>query len=365
MHIYSSQIIQFIQEIKRFIREVISQEVGLKVCRERFYNRRGDYSYPIKVVIFNHKKMLGYFDSDFYEMGFHECLMTVSKEKLHAIIRHEVAHYICFIKQGSGIQPHGIEFKTFCLNLGWNEEVFRATICLDEGENEAFEESSVLRKIKKLMALSSSSNQNEAELAMIKSQELLLKHHIDSKYLGSDEEKIILKRIMKQKKGNGKMRAIALILETFFVNTVFSHGGGFICLEIVGNSIDVEIAEYVADFLQEEFERQWDFAKKKCSLKGMIEKNSFFLGIAKGYCNKIASLKRSYKTEEASALMVIEKKLAFAKEMIYPRLSTTRSQGRNCSHSAALGEQIGRKLEIKPGIHSSKKSGAFLSYFSN
>ena len=38
--------------------------------------------------------MLGYFDSNFYELGFHECLMHSGREQLHNVIRHELAHYI-------------------------------------------------------------------------------------------------------------------------------------------------------------------------------------------------------------------------------------------------------------------------------
>ena len=76
---------------------MLSKEIGLKVVGDRFYDKRQEYSYPIKAVIFNNKKMLGYFDSHFYEIGFHECLMQVNEELLHDIIRHELGHYITFI----------------------------------------------------------------------------------------------------------------------------------------------------------------------------------------------------------------------------------------------------------------------------
>ena len=105
--------------------------------------------------------------------------------------------------------------------MGWGEEVYKATSAWRGTRNASeMEESGVLRKVQKLMALATSSNKHEAEQAMIKSQQLLLKHNIESKYIGGeDEEKIFLKRIMKQKKENAKMRSIANILETFFVNT--------------------------------------------------------------------------------------------------------------------------------------------------
>ena len=58
--------------------------------------------------------MLGYFDSNFYELGFHECLMQSSREQLSNVIRHELAHYMTFINYGEAVQPHGAEFRAFC-----------------------------------------------------------------------------------------------------------------------------------------------------------------------------------------------------------------------------------------------------------
>jgi hypothetical protein len=235
MLIYSQKIIQFVNEIRRAAKEILSKEVGLRVFGDRFYDRRQDYSFPIKVVIFDNRRLLGYFDPDFYEMGFHESLMHGNRRQLHQVIRHELAHYITFINNGPAVLPHGAEFRAFCQQMGWGEEVYGATLCLETALNATIqqEESTILRKVQKLMALATSSNKNEAEQAMIKSQQLLLKHNIDANAIdGEDEEKVILKRIMKQKVMNTKMRSIALILQTFFVSAVFSRGGEFTYLEI-------------------------------------------------------------------------------------------------------------------------------------
>jgi len=366
MLIYSKKIIGFLNEIKSVTKHILSQELGLKVFGDRFIDRSGQFSYPIRVVIYNNKSMLGYFNSDFYELGFHECLMRSSRDQLHNIIKHEIAHFMIFIDYGSAVQPHGIEFKQFCRHLSWGEEVFSATTCLDDGATgPCNEESAVLRKVQKLMALATSRNEHEAELAMIKSHQLLLKHHIDAKYIGAeDEEKVYLKRILKQKKEDAKMRSIAIILETFFVSTVYCRGGGFIYLEIVGSVVNIEIAEYVACFLDKELDKIWEQAKKQfAGLKGMVAKNSFFMGIAKGYCNKINSLKRVYDTDVSNALLVIEKKLVEAKKMVYQRLKSTKSGGRYCPLSGTLGEKIGRELNIQPGINApSKNSQTSLTY---
>lgn len=364
MLVYSKKIIQFINEIKCAVKDILSTEVRLKVAGDRFYDRYQMGSYPINIVIYNNKTMLGYFDPNFYEIGFHECLMHSSKLQLHNVIRHELAHYISFITHGEGIASHGSEFRAFCEQMGWGEEVYKATTCLDGGQNIAgLEESSVFRKVKKLMALATSSNQNEAELAMIKSQELLLKHNMESKYIASEDgDKIFLKRILKQKKEDAKMRSIAKILETFFVSTVYHRGGDFTYLEILGEAVNVEIAEYVADVLADELDKLWIQAQRSSQLKGLIAKNSFFLGLAKGYCNKIQSLKRDYGADEHNALMVIEKKLIDAKAMAYQRLSSKTSSSRYCGTASALGEKIGRQLNINPAVsRSSGVAGLFLN----
>lgn len=353
MLIYSKKIIRFINNIKDILKDVLSKEIGLKVFGDRFYDRRQEYSYPIKIVIFNNKKMLGYFDPHFYEIGFHECLMQANRELLQDIIRHELAHYITFIKYGETVNAHGVEFKAFCMGKGWNENVFKATTCLDDNVNfHQAEENNLLRKVQKLMALTTSSNEHEAEQAMIKSQQLLLKHNIDFRNIENDnDEKILLKRILKQKKNDAKMRSIAHILGTFFVNTIYNRQKNYIYLEVIGNATNVEIAEYVANTLVHQLEMLWNLTKKQQpDLKGTIAKNSFFLGVAQGYCNKINFLKRQYDKNTFNALIVIEKKLQDAEAMVYPRLTKGRSNARYCSKSSSLGEQVGKKLNINPAV---------------
>lgn len=120
MLVYSKKIIQFVNEIKSIVKEVLSGEIGVKVHGNRFYDRQMT-SYPIKVVIFNANSMLGYFEADFYELGFHETLMHSSKELLRNVIRHELAHYMTFIHHGATAKPHSEEFRAFCQKMGWGK----------------------------------------------------------------------------------------------------------------------------------------------------------------------------------------------------------------------------------------------------
>ncbi|MBA2369561.1 MAG: DUF2786 domain-containing protein [Candidatus Protochlamydia sp.] len=357
MFIYSKKINRFISEIKNFVTYVLSREAGLKVGNGYFFDQRMERIYPINIVLYNDRKMLGYFDPEFFEIGFHECLMRAAKKNLHDLIRHELAHYLVHIIYGNSVQVHGNEFRNFCKLKGWGEEVYKATTILEEGEEDHYQsENSILRKVKKLMALTSSSNRHEAELAMIKSQQLLLKHNIEGDSIDCNaEENIIMQRVIKQKRKNDKMRAIGMILGTFFVSVVFNRSKEFTYLEIVGNAINVEIAEYVAAFLDLELDKLWKQGQKQANLRGVIAKNSFFLGIARGYCNKVKELERGYESSISNALMVIEKQLVEAAKMVYGRLSKAKSGGSHCPHSSALGEQLGRGLHINPAITRTSK----------
>lgn len=371
MFVYSQKIQRFMQEIKSLAKKVITQEIGLKMHGERFYDREGRGSYPLKVVIYNHKRELGYFDPEFYELGFKECLMYTSREKLLNIIRHELAHYMVFI-EGRGFYsprfsspdfsaPHGPLFREFCRGRGWGEEVYRATTQLESEASDLFEEeSAILRKVQKLMALAASSNKHEAEQAMIKSQQLLLKHQIDSRYLEGEEEKMVLKRILKQKRECGKMQAIARILETFFVSVVYSRSEEYTYLEILGSEVNVQIADYIASILQRDLEPLWEEAQRSFGLKGLVAKNSFFRGLAKGYCDKIEFLKREYTQETTTALKVIETELDKAREMVYSRLTSKTSRRGHCEGAAAAGESRGRALTLNTALNKSPQNSLFL-----
>ncbi len=347
MLVYSENIVRFIDEIKTHLKLILINEAGLSVHKNRFYDKKKKVSYPIKIVIYNDQKNLGYFDPSFYELGFHESIMHASKETLLNLIRHELGHYLTFILHGDQVQPHGPEYRTVCKNLGWGKKIFEATASLEINQaHSESNESAIFRKIQKLMALGSSSSKNEAEQAIFKSRELLLKHHIKIPSIENHSEKMFLLRVMKLSKRDAKMIAISRILETFFVSTVFHKGVNCIYLEILGTKLNIEIAEYASKFLDYELDKLWKEVQAKANLKGIIAKNSFFLGIAKGYCDKIGSLK----IEHSSALMVIENRLSFAKEMAYGKLSKMRSGHKYCQKSGLLGKEAGSNLSIHKAV---------------
>jgi hypothetical protein len=363
MPIYSKNICLFIQEIKKNIKTILINEIKVAVRGDRFHNFEGSASYPISVVIYNNRKELGYFDPNFYELGFHECLMHTKKEQLRDTICHELAHYLTYIYHPNA-PSHGIEFRSLCQKIGWGETVSRACTYLElDTQNLDSEDFPVFRKVQKLLALTTSTNIHEAESAMLKAQELLLKHNLDTSCINSCEEKVVLRRILGCKKRSTKLSAIAHILSTFFVNVIFRGGQELTYLEISGSLVNVDIAEYVANFLDRELERLWDLARSQHDiLKGLLARNSFFDGIAQGYCNKVMHLKKDLSTDMCYALVLAEHNLSEMKDLIYPKLGFTKSHRKTCSTSSGIGEQIGKNLQIKPAIQTANNQNIELIY---
>jgi len=361
--LYSHAIVAFIARARQLLKTILAKEVGIAVRQTRFCI--GLSTYPLKIVIIEHHKTLGYFDPAVLEIGLNKQMMRAPPKLLTDLLRHELAHYLTWIKYGNQVLPHGREYHELCRQYGWGADVYAATIeeSLDDipiAEDDDGDR--VLSKIKKLLALATSHNQHESELATIKSNELLLKYNLSEReiYRGLEEndEEMLLKRIFKQQKTSPKIHAIAQILRTFFVETVYSRGDDFVYLEIFGKKSNVAIAEYVGTFLEKEFDRLWEDARsKQASLKGLASKNSFFYGVARGYCQKIEALNQMGGNEQTHGLIMIQKDLKEASKLAYPSLRQTVSKSRHCSEAAHLGSEAGKNLHIKHGVEEGRSSG--------
>lgn len=348
MILYSQKIIAFVNDAKSVLKEILENEMSLKVSRDRFFFEGS--TYPIHIVIYERKNVLGFFNPQFYEIGLNQLLMNANLETLKNILRHEIAHYLTHLRFGSYSASHGPEFNNLCRGYGWGTEVSKSNICLEKISSHEIDKG-ILRKVEKLMALSASSHQNEAEMAILKTQELLLKHNLDGSSL--EPTSFVLVRICEQKRKTSKMEAIARILETFFVSIVYHKVPQGIFLEILGEKENVEVAQYVATVLETELETLWD---KTPLLIGKRAKNSFFFGIAKGYCERIERQKTQLTKESTTALVVCEGKLLCARKMAYQRLSTKRSSSSFLSEATFLGQKAGHGLNIAPALRGSKSN---------
>ncbi len=355
MYLYSPAILSFISLLKKYSLEILAEEMGFKISGSRF--QYGRIRYPLNVVVFERKKYLGQFESSSLLIGINKLLMYSAKtEVIKNVLRHEIAHYICFIENGNQVEPHGFEFKKICQRFGWNEEISKATFNF-LAENEKIEgdlpSERIIEKVKKLLLLTQSPNLHEAELATIKANNLILAHNLE-RLDQKPDELTYLKRVISGKKTTGKTRAIYEILKQFFVYPVFNYAHGVFYLEVIGSLENVEIADYVANYLDLELEKIWKGQK----LKGISQKNSFMEGLAEGFTKKLNLERERY--FPGTNLIKLDKVLSQKVSLVYPRLSRRSiGQGFGCEKAKNLGRKEGSNLTIRKGIL--KKSFLLLS----
>ena len=269
MLFYSRTSQSFLCRLNSYARDILALEMGISVRRTRFDYR--DYLWPIHLACFEDPKILGYFDVESLLIGVNRTLMVGRGEDfLKNLLRHELAHYICYIRYGRDVPDHGREYRQICQSYGWGKEVFGAKvdkkdIALSLAINR--DEEKILTKIKKLMALGSSCNQHESDAATIKANEMLVKYNLERASLNvlsvQDEEVFYGGVAAKAKRKNATLYALATILQNFLVRPVFSRKEKHCALEVVGTRLNVELAIYVAHFLQNEFEWLWKKAQKE------------------------------------------------------------------------------------------------------
>lgn len=356
--IYSEAVYGFIAYATSLTSKILRDEMSLRVTQTRFFLNR--YSYPFSIVIFEHPSKLGFFNPEFYEIGIHKKMLFCKDEKLLLnLLRHELAHFYCHIQYTDKIADHGSVFRKTCKKFGWDKDVFNANVVLTETDfSPSITSNKILGKVQKLLSLASSPHIKESEAATLKANQLLIKHNLRSGSL-PEKEQMIARRLFKEKKGSVKISTIASILRCFFVSPIVSRSTEGTYLEIFGDPTNIEIAEFVGNFLYIKLDSLWEETRKKHpSMKGVAQKNSFFRGLASGYTEKMKSYQGQ--KEHKNALLVIEKKLQEHVEKAYPKLYSKKSSYQHCQKASLLGKEEGKNLNIKQGLKTKQKNLLFL-----
>ena len=354
MQIYSETTFAFIAKAQKYLIQIIQNETKLSVARTRFHFN--NYKYPISIITFTGIEKIGYFDPSNYQIGLNVNLVySVKEEVLKDILRHEFAHYLTFLNFGNVI-PHGTEFKSICKELGWEKSISKASMDI-ETENLRFQSDikteKMMIKIKNLLDLGQSDNENEAKLATAKANSLMLKYNLDIAGISNDEA-LFVKVIFTSKKRNSKLNTLYSIISHFLVTPVLNYTNDGVKLEIAGSRANINIGSYICDFLDKELDRSWAIAKYKNNLKGLKQKNSFFMGLAKGFDLQMQASSNSMTKEESKELTIIKADLADKTNRIYGRLKSSHSGASIDKQSMNLGKKIGKSLTIKKALDNKK-----------
>jgi len=235
--------------------------------------------------------------------------------------------------------------------------------------------SPLVDKIAKLLRLSASPNQHEAELALSKAKQLAVENDIDLASVSTDtmpEETYEKDTVTfgKRKPITGKF--VIWIVESHFNVSIVGSGSREAGKQInfIGKTSDIQIAIYVFHFLSQTFMSLWHtYQDYSCCSAG--SRGSYFYGLYQGLDEKLKEAKAqaerakfselavergadaSAVIKNAYALIVVsnKEKLTGAVEKYFPRIRHTKINVRLGNDSAlSRGRIDGGKIEIKPSL---------------
>jgi len=280
------------------------------------------------------------------------------------ILRHEIAHQIvdeCFA--GLDEPPHGPKFREVCLLLGSNPAASGTCPPLDqrlfaEEEEGLSEESKLVVKVRKLLALSKSANQHEAEQALLKARELSEKYELslDEQESGSEFYMVSLGKALSR--SDIVEVIISNILQDFYNVMIIWYAVPDLLNEkkqkilmVHGTKSNIKIATYTYDCIKRQIEQSWlNLLASKSGIKsGVRAKRDFAIGLLRGFRK---ALEKEQPEAEVNALVLQRRAhLEDFYHRLHPCIRKSSSKGPKCDKELLrAGEKVGRKLTLHPGL---------------
>jgi hypothetical protein len=316
------------------------------------------------------------------EMSFSRHLVTKRPwSEVLEVLKHEMAHqYVHEVLKVNGEAPHGPAFKAVCKQFNIDAAVRGVP-----GADKVTATNHIVEKIRHLLTLASNAGATEAEAqaAAEAAHNMMLKYNIELQEKNEDLGYTV--RYLGDITGRiqGYMSELAnLLTKYYFVEIIWmsthdprnkkkGHE-----LEVSGTEENVEVAEYVYEFisraavgtwenkmkdpafklsLHQEFARSFGRGTAPQSIQGFTisARSNFLLGFIRGFKEQ---LKKAEIKEQAAGLVV--RKDPFLEEFYHVRHPHIRNIGRSAGYynSTMQGQGFaeGQALKLPPAVQASK-----------
>lgn len=173
----------------------------------------------------------------------------------------------------------------------------------------------IVEKIKKLLALANSSNENEAQTAAKMAQQLLTKYNLTMSQVDKAELmfEVDSETENRQRTSSSWGYTQSILRKFFFVEIVSSRSQGFdlkamkrrsvITHHFIGKRHNIEIAKYVKEFLERTFSNLFEDYRKRTGAP-LKSRKSFYAGVYKGLHDQLKGVKEY--VEQETGLVVVE-----------------------------------------------------------
>ncbi len=210
-----------------------------------------------------------------------------------SVLEHELAHqFVDEVLHLHEEAAHGPTFQRVCAERGIDG---RAAGQLAASDAPAPAAERALDRIRKLLALAGSPNQHEAEIAMRKAHELMLRHNIEDARARTQADAYEVRQIGDpHRRGNRVEAEIAgLLAEYFFVKVIrvpvylpLTGKRGQV-YELAGTRANLEMACHVHAFLLATAERLWRANRGDARVRSGRDRLSYQSGVVGGFREKL------------------------------------------------------------------------------
>ena len=265
------------EESKKAIGELMS--LGVDARKKLKMNVFG--SFPMLIFSNIESDKLGFYDR-------HQNLIVLSTELLgddvleirNNVFLHELAHWADCMLNGSS--AHDGTFKAICADLGVDSDYSRATV------KDYFEKKAKMRsKVEKLIALSSSDFEGEADSAIQKAQALMEKYNIRYTESDSEDEIFGIDVYSSARMDVWRVLLMGVISDITGAFHLTRHTGSGKILAFYGSAEQVESSLYLWEQLTYNIETEFNRIKK--TVEGNIRPAEIHNGIVLGLKKKVAS----------------------------------------------------------------------------
>jgi hypothetical protein len=151
------------------------------------------------------------------------------------------------------------------------------------------------------------------------------------------------------------LRIVAMILgKHFFVEVIWIpvyralEGKRGSVLEICGTPENLEIAEYVHDYLLKTAERLWQDFQRARGLRQRRDRRTFLAGVMSGFADKLARQARAHKEE--GLVWVRDADLQHFFRRRHPYIRHVRHAGTRRNEAYAQGREAGQKIVLHRAV---------------
>jgi hypothetical protein len=279
-----------------------------------------------------------------------------------SVLEHEMAHqYVDEFLRVRNEPPHGETFRRVCAERGIDARAAGTPIIGAPDETDPGADR-VLERIRKLLALAGSPNQHEAEIAMRKAHELMLRHNIEAAATHVARHYEVRHLGDPAKRGTRvESDILGLLSEFFFVKVIRvpvylpREGKSGSVYEIAGTRANVEMASHVYAFLLATADRLWSANRHDARVRSGRDRLVYQSGVVGGFRDKLLAERGDL--SQTGLVWVGDGDLDDFYHARHPRITTRRHHVRiNGAHAA--GREAGRTVVLHKPVEQGPSAGS-------